>query len=397
MKKIILIFCLFSVFLYAKEQKLLDIKPSEGFYPKINDKTCDYDCLIGLLESQMYISFLSEFNQDNDELLSNIYVKLLNSITNFDTKINKMNLVKLAIIIPEKTIKSYSNIIINSVISYLIRQRSQIKVKVFLIGNEDSDNVINAINEAQNQKYDYAIAAITLKGINQLVNYNGSLKIFIPTLHQKNTQVSNQNIYFGSIDYDEQIKKLLEKSNSNIAAFSDNSSLSNVLNQKIKEQNPKRLRIYKIEDEKIDFYQVFKSQGSLNGASVFLNTTLIKTALISSQIRFHGICVNDILSTQINYRPEFLSLTQANDRKKMIMANSINNEDDEISYINEIFNQNINYNWIAYATSIGADYLYTNFLNKNTDKIFNEKIENNQVIYNIKLMQPKDYNFEELK
>ena len=396
MKKIIIL-CLFFLFSYSKEQILLDIKPSENFYPKIDQKRCDYECLIELLENKMYLSFLSEFNQQDDEFLSNIYVKLLNSITDFDNKLKNINQIKLAIIIPQKTIKSYSNNVINSVISYLIRQRAQIKVKVFLTKDEGENKIINAINQAQNQKYDYIIAALTIKGVNQLKDYNGNSKIFIPTINKKNTKINNENIYFGSIDYDEQIKELLKLSNSNIAAFGDNSSLSNVLNYKIEEQNPQRLRIYKINDEKIDFYSIFKSQGNLNNATIFLNTPLIKTALISSQLRYHDINTDVLLSTQINYHPALLTITQPNDRKKLIIANSINNNDKNLSYINEIFNQDINYNWIVYATSIGIDYFYSNFLNTQSNKLFDETIQDNQIIYKVKLMKGENFSFEELK
>ncbi|XPD26508.1 hypothetical protein ACD569_00005, partial [Campylobacter sp. LH-2024] len=85
------------------------------------------------------------------------------------------------------------------------------------------------------------------------------------------------------------------------------------------------------------------------------------------------------------------------DRKNFIIANSINNHDDNLSYLNEIFNQNIDYNWVAYATSIGTDYFYTNFLNKESKSIFDEKIENSQILYKVRLMQSVKANFEELK
>ena len=52
------------------------------------------------------------------------------------------------------------------------------------------------------------------------------MKIFIPTIHKNNMQISNQNIIFGSINYDAQIATLLSKSNANIAIFSDGSALS---------------------------------------------------------------------------------------------------------------------------------------------------------------------------
>lgn len=398
MKKIFLILCLCFSIVFAKEQKLVDVKPAENFYPKISTQECDSNCLLELLEARLYLSFLSEFVDQHDQFLSNIYAKLLNSITDFDKNLQKITSVKLAIIIPEKTIKSYSNTIINSSIAYLLRQRADIKVKVFLTGTEDNDKIRSTLEKAQSQGYQYAIAALTLKGANQLKDYSGNMKIFIPTLHKNNVSFSNlnKNIIFGSIDYDAQVLALLNKANSDIAAFSDGSMLSSNLNSRILAQNA-NTRFYRVEGERLDFYKLLCSQGGLNNASIFLNTPLIKTALISSQLRVYDIQPYVLLSTQINYNPTFLSLTQEGDRKNFILANSIDNHDDNLSYLNEIFNQSIDYNWIAYATSIGTDYFYTQFLNPESNSLFNEEIQNSQILYKVRLMQGAKASFEELK
>ncbi|MCC8278083.1 hypothetical protein LNU06_04910 [Campylobacter sp. VicNov18] len=396
MKKIILSFFLSCCLLFAKEQKLINTQAMENFYPKLNTQECNTNCLFELLESKLYLSFLSEFVDQNNQFLSNVYAKLLNSITDFEQNVQKITSVKLAIIIPEKTIKSYSSTIINSSIAYLLRQRAEIKVKVFLIGTEDSISIQSALDQAQTQEYQYAIAGFTLKGSNELKNYSGNMKIFIPTIHKNNTQISNKNIIFGSIDYDAQIAALLEKSNNNIAIFSDASALSSNLNSRILAQN-NHARIYTIEGEKLDFNKLLKSQGGVNNASIFFNTPLIKTALASSQLRIYNIEPYILLSTQINYNPTFLSLTQQGDRENFIIANSIYNHDDNLIYLNEIFNQSIDYNWIAYATSIGVDYFYTEFLNKKSESLFDETIQNSQVNYKVRLMQGSQASFEELK
>ncbi|PCM56533.1 hypothetical protein CP502_08260, partial [Campylobacter sp. BCW_8712] len=103
MKKIFLIFFLSCFLLSAKEQKLVDVKPVENFYPKLSVQECNANCLFDLLESRLYLSFLSEFADQNDQFLSNVYAKLLNSITDFEKNVQKITSVKLAIIIPEKT------------------------------------------------------------------------------------------------------------------------------------------------------------------------------------------------------------------------------------------------------------------------------------------------------
>lgn len=403
MKRICLVFFLCIFIANAKEQKLLKLDLPEENYPKLSIKTCDKNCLLELLEARLYLSFLSEFTENNDELLTNIYAKLLNSITDFDKmfqqslqqkeKGGKTTSVKLAIVIPEKTLKSYSNIIINSSLAYLLRQRAEIKVKVFLIGTEEGEKIKNTLAQIEAQNYEYVIAGFTLKGANELSDYNGKLKIFIPTLNKNATNIQNENIYFGGIDYDAQIAKLLENSNTDIAVFTDNSTLSSNLNSKILKQK-EQARIYRIQSEKVNFQSFLRG---LNGSSIFFNTPLIKTALISSQLRVYNIHPYVLLSTQINYTPAFLSLTQPNDRKNFLIANSIDKNDESLSYLNEIFNQSLDYNWVAYATSVGVDYFYANFLNKRIDRIFEENLQDFQFIYNIRLMKALEGSFEELK
>lgn len=398
MKKIFLCLALLFSLAQAKKQELLDFTPPEESYVNLENKTCNETCLLKLLEEKMYLSFLSEFVENKNQVLSNIYAKLLNSITDFEKNLQKVDdknaiSVKLALIIPEKTIKNYSNIIINSSIAYLLKQRAEIKVEVFLIGTEEAQKIEEALHKISSQGYKFAIAGFTNKGVKALENYQGDVKIFIPTAHKNNSQVNNENIYFGSIDYDAQIQKLLEKSNGLNAILSDSGALSNELNAKIKAQDSNAI-IYKIADEKVDFARTLRG---LRGASIFFNTSLIKTALLSSQIRVHNIRAHTLLSTQLNYNPAFLSLTQEGDRQKFIIANSIDKNDEDLGYLNEMFAQNLDYNWVAYATSVGLDYFYTSFLNTKSERIFEENLENSQFIYNIRLMQGKAGNFEELE
>ncbi|EMF1843692.1 hypothetical protein V2D08_001054 [Campylobacter upsaliensis] len=398
MKKIFLCLILLFTFAQAKKQELLNFIPPEESYVNLENKKCNESCLLELLEEKMYLSFLSEFVENQNQILSNIYAKLLNSITDFEKNLQKIDnkntiSVKFALIIPEKTIKNYSNIIINSSIAYLLKQRAEIKVEVFLIGTEEEQKIKETLRKISSQGYKFAIAGFTNKGVKALENYQGDVKIFVPTTHKSTTQIHNENIYFGSIDYDAQIKKLLDKSNGFNAILSDESALLNELNSKIKAQDP-NATIYKIGDEKIDFARVLRG---LRGASVFFNTPLIKTALLSSQIRVHNIRTNVLFSTQLNYNPAFLSLTQEGDRRQFIIANSIDKNDEELNYLNEMFAQNLDYNWVAYATSVGLDYFYTNFLNPKSERIFEEELNNSQFIYKVRLMQGKAGNFEELE
>lgn len=403
MKKIL--FCIFLSFIlalnvYSKEQKPSPIEPIESFYPNLEFQSCDDDCLFSLLETGLYFNFLSRFSGENtNDFLVNIYAKLLNSIIDFEKRIQKNASIKLAIIVPEQVIKSYSNTIINSSIAYLLKQRAEIKVKVFLTGDEQKAKIFKALEDAQSEKFNYIIAGFTQKGVKNLLeaNINKNVKIFIPTAHKRYFDNLNENVYFGSIDYQKQMKKLLEYSNGKNIIFSDGSNLANQLNEELINLSNGSEKLYTINSSKFDFRSILNKNQSFQNSSIFLNTSLIKTALISSQIRSYDIEPFVLLSTQINYNPILLSLTQINDRKKLLIANSISNEDQTLAYLNELFSQNINYNWIAYATSVGLDYFYTQFLNKDASRIFEEELKDNQFDYKVKIINSKGLGFTPLE
>ena len=309
------------------------------------------------------------------------------------TRISANSLNKVAIIIPEKTIKSYSSIIINSSIAYVVRRDSNLDIKVFLIGDEDETKILELIKELERQDFRFIIAGFTLRGANILAAIDPDMHFYIPTLHKNNTNINSSKIYFGGIDYEGQIQQLLTITNGNIASFYDNSALSNNLNQKLI-KNAKSVRTYSVVGEKINFPNLIRSKGNLSGASVFLNTPLVKSAIVASQLRSNSMYPFAVLSTQIGYNPSLLTLTQPEDRSKMYIANSISNDDIFLSYSNEMLNQSIDYNWVAYSTSVGLDYFYSNLMNKGSS-IFKEKMQNNQIIYKTKIMKALEFNFEE--
>ena len=89
-----------------------------------------------------------------------------------------------------------------------------------------------------------------------------------------------------------------------------------------------------------------------------------------------------------------LTLTQYGDRKNFYIANSIGKTTVEMEELNSLFGHDIVYDWVNYSTSIGIDYMYTHYFVPVTEKSFNEKIVDNQVEYNISIIQPKRYKFK---
>ncbi len=303
---------------------------------------------------------------------------------------------KIALIIPENVLRSYTKIIINSTLAYVLRQNAEFSVDVFLVQNENEDRLKDALEDIENNGYKFVIAALTLRGLNSIEKANSKMYFYVPTIHKKNANTKNDRIYFGGIDYDEQINRLLNIANTkNIASFYDKSSLSSNLNYNILEKIPSARTYLLSKEERINFRSLLYSKGSLSNTAVFLNTPIVESAIISSQLRVYELKNISLFSTQITYNPTLLSLSQANDIRNLYIANSISNVDYELSYINELLDQSIDYNWVAYSTALGVDFFYTNFMNKNAKRIFKEQIKENQVIYDIRIMRTDGFSFKE--
>ena len=296
-------------------------------------------------------------------------------------------MIKIAVLVPQKTIKKYAITSVNSVISYLLYKNYYFDLNVFNSGDEKEESIAKALADIQAGGYHYIIAPVTADGANIIARHVTDTLVFIPTLHRSNVQSAGSNIIFGGIDYDQQIALLASKANERVGTFGDGSSLSYQLNDLVKKNNNYVFYEKRVDSPKTNFKQMFKGNSALNNTSLYLNTQLVTSSLIASQLRANDIHPYALLSTQVNYNPLLLTLTQYEDRDKMYIANSIQRAPAGLEEINTMFGHDIVYDWVNYSTSIGADYLCQQFFNGSIQRAFNEEITSNQVIYHTALYQ----------
>ncbi|HEX5670010.1 MAG TPA: hypothetical protein VFX66_00625, partial [Sulfuricurvum sp.] len=134
---------------------------------------------------------------------------------------------------------------------------------------------------------------------------------------------------------------------------------------------------------------------AFNKKSVLTHLPVVKTSMLLSQMTFAGAHETNILSTQINYDPALITLTQYPDRKNMIIANSIIEQVPSIYEANALMNNDLSFDWINYTTSVGADYLIANFYG--LQRAYSMPIIDHQIIYPVELMRPKESGFEPFK
>lgn len=380
--------------LIAAKQELVKIDPAKVFYINFEKEKCSDECLKDLLYKGLYISYIARFDS-NDEKLNNIYAKLLNGIEYIDLpKKHQLNMIKIAIVMPEKVVKSYSSNIISPALAYLIKQNDNVYMKVYFTGDESDANLLPILNELKD--YSLIITGFQKNGINTLSKNITTIPVFNPLAKSSDFNTVGSNFTFGSIDYKEQVAKLINFSNGKIAVFKDESPLANKITQDIQEQST-LVSLKTLEKKNLNVNSVLNEAWKLNNSSIFFNIPLVKTTLLATQIRALGVRPSKYFSTQINYHPMFLNLSQENEKAMFYFANSIGEIDEEIEYINDLLGQKIAYNWIAYSTSVGLDYFYHELYTNNKERLFKDDFVGSDLHFNVRIMNAKQSKFSEQK
>jgi len=144
---------------------------------------------------------------------------------------------------------------------------------------------------------------------------------------------------------------------------------------------------------KRNYFKGIVKDYKLKNSTLFLNTKLVKTSIILSQLRAYDIEPKVILSTQLNFDPRIIALTQEKDRENFVVASSIDKVDDKLIDIIKMYGGDIEYSWVDYSTLVGINYLYES----NVSNGINTKIEENKVIYEPKLYKTTRFGFLEIK
>jgi SRSO17 transposase len=379
--------------LFAASDKFSQIPLPQGVFLNIDERTCNNTCLEKLLRNEAIFSFLSKYNDEYSTKHTQenylIYGQMFNVFFDIDLKT-----IKIAVLVPQKTIKSHAIASVNAVAAYLLRQSNNFELEVFNSGDESKGALIQKLTEIRKNGYSHVIAPITQNGVRTLFENSDGLYIFIPTLHKSLFEDAPNNIFFGGIDYSAQIAALSSFSNGYAVAISDDTQLGLVLNKMIEENDKVLLEETVFTSVKDDLKKYFTDNENLNGSSVYLNTRPVMTSLLASQLRIYKYSPFALLSTQANYQPALLALSQYEDRKNLYLANSIGKIDDELNSINSFFGNNLEYEYVNYAVSIGVEYFSERFFSQKTEQLFKESIEENgQVLYDTKIYKTGRYGF----
>ncbi len=303
------------------------------------------------------------------------------------------NKLRIALLLPYNTIGRYATSTTNAAFAYLVSKNRPFELKNYKIEDESYEEILKTLNKIQADGFSYVIAPLTQTGEKVVSKINPQINIYFPTINKKDTQTTSKYLYYGGIDYRAQSDLLLNESVSPLVIFYDKSEIGEQLSKyqeyAFKQRNSTSknnvikfsipLQITSLEDQ-------LKNNSKIARGSFFVNTPIVKSGMIMSQLTLYNVDATNVLSTQTNYNPLLLSMTQYQDRKNMIIANSITQNNDLLIEANSILGNDIVYDWINYTTTIGIDYF--SYIINGQKREYDIENLNNQMIYPIKLLQP---------
>lgn len=382
MKKLLLL--LLFLFAYSQPLEIDGIKIYN--FPQINEinttKTIEINNTKSKSNAEINETNLSEENisfENNETNISKISTetnetnisKPTSSITYEEIFNSTIKTIKpkidIAVLINKQKFKKYLPSIINSLNAYFIYKHAEYNLSVY---------DINQTNQALKHK-NIIVYTYDPNNIKNFINDNNNF--YFPMINKNETNITKPNFYFGGINYISQIKKLSQLTDTNETVIINDDTLTSKL-------------LFSIENRffnTIPFKWNQINYNDLNNSYVFLNTAPQKSIQILSNIYYKNINPILILSTQINYNPILIALTQPQALTKLILANSIINPPKELVDIDLLLDSDIKFNWLNYSANILCNKIYNTLTNSdlffmNDFLIF---IFNNQINYKTELYQ----------
>jgi len=301
---------------------------------------------------------------------------------------------KIALIYPSKVVGPYAKTTVNTLTSYLLYLNLPFKLETFDSIDESVENINTQISLLKEQGYEKVIALYTQAGFEVLNIHDDlyDLEIYFPLINKNEIVTQKDNFVFGGISYTRQLELLHSVASQNNSMFYVESYIGNKLKDAYTSIFGMDVNIKEIERAN-NQYKYIMDDERLKESTVMLNTPIIKSSIIMSQLTAYEVNPIAILSTQINYNPLLIKLTQDIDRTNFFVVNSIGKSDDYLQEYTNLLEADIVYNWVDYSSLVGVNYL----INKDGDiNIVDTTVEENQALYKPYLFKSTSYGFEKL-
>lgn len=296
---------------------------------------------------------------------------------------------RVAMLIPSNIIGHYAQSTSESVLTYLGRRAETFTLRVFDMPDENTSTIQNILAELGN--FDILIAPLTEKGAQNLCEAKPSIPSYVPTVRSEQIECNASDVTFGGIDYRKQIETLahLNEEKQPVITVSDRSPLSMRLDTFVAETDEIEENI--ILPQRSYYRDLILQHDDLNQSVIYLNTPVLKSSLFLSQMTLEKMEPKLILSTQLNYTPRLLTLTQFRDREHMVVADSIGEMEPTMDETLSMMGDDARFNWVNYTTVVGVDRLFAQ--SNGTDRITTEELQGIDVNYDVHLYDAGLYRF----
>lgn len=336
--------------------------------------------LIGLFAFAHHLAFTSpKLSSPQEEI-----------ITQFSQDAKRSS-VKIALVMPKKIIGRYSIASVDTIMGYLSARGVDFEFEVFDSGDENQSSIQSALHQIEERNFQFIIAIFTAKGAYEVSKLPLKIPLYVPTVNANQINFShsyNPLLFFGGISYKDQIQELLRlHQDSNILAYNDDSPVGERLSATLKEFAPEIQELTITNEIAATFNKQVDHQNTLpDETDIFLNTPVVKSGLLLSQLRYSKKKILKILSTQINYNPSITILTQKQDRKNLYIASSIGKTNQKLLEYASLLNSDLKFDWVNYSTALGVE-MFFRFVFPDSLPFFSETIKDNQIQYQTKIYQ----------
>ncbi len=304
------------------------------------------------------------------------------------------NLNRIAIIYPSRIVGKYAKSTISTISAFLLFNNQAFEIQTFDTYDENPHNITRELINLNEKGFTKVIALFTQNGFDILNSLEESRqsKMYFPLINKNEIVTENENFIFGGISYQDQLDLLQGLSNGrNTMFYKKGGYTENKLKDLYLNSFSNTGIIKEIQRKQNNYKSVMKDKRMV-GTTILLNTYPVKSSIILSQLTAFEIYPSKVLSTQINYNPILVKLTQARDRKNLYIANSIGKVDSFIEDYTKLLGSDITYNWVDYSSLVGVNYL----LNENESEIIRTQVIDNQVDYEPTLYKSTSYGFQEV-
>lgn len=303
------------------------------------------------------------------------------------------NFKKIAIIYPSSKVGRYAKSTINTISAFLVYNNAKFHLEAFDTYDEAPNNISKQLDLLDEKGFTKVIAMFTKDGFNVLnsLNSNSSIKYYFPLINKAEVTTFNSNYIFGGISYENQLNLLQTLSSNKNTMFYVKSYLGNKLRTIYESTFPNPGVIKEIERTNNRYKYIMKDERII-GSTIILNTPIVKTSIILSQLTAFEVEPQKVLSTQLNYNPLLIKLTQEKDRENFYVVSSIEEVDDFIEDYTKLLGSDVAYEWVDYSALVGTNYL----INDNDTSIVKTQVINNQADYQQSLYKSTFYGFEKV-